>query len=344
MMAPQHPSYSNDWKVNSSEASPWNSAPSSSLSTASAGSASSQSCYHADDAWSDDLSTTSGSCHWMVLGVGSFSVGQDSKVFATPTPRPSNQQAPQAKRHWMLSAPAQTASTERRASLTSQAKPFVPKAHWMVHGAPFVPQEVAPVPENTPVGIPEAQTQKQWEWSTAAEDFFNTAIAVVTGSTTSTCTTSADEKGTSEEGSSDLSDVVQEEQNDPLVTSVQSLQIPLSVKHTFIHYRDEDSPRQPGMVRSNSAPTLLVSVPTVADTTKNLALQETIKDMHQRGECKPCAYFHQKEDGCRWGVDCEFCHVCLPGEIKKRKREKVRAMKASKTLASRSTKPGFGKP
>mmetsp|Transcript_18637 Transcript_18637/g.43572 ORF Transcript_18637/g.43572 Transcript_18637/m.43572 type:complete len:350 (+) Transcript_18637:37-1086(+) len=40
---------------------------------------------------------------------------------------------------------------------------------------------------------------------------------------------------------------------------------------------------------------------------------------HERGECRPCAYFFYKKDGCRLGNNCEFCHVCPRGEGKKKK-------------------------
>lgn len=43
---------------------------------------------------------------------------------------------------------------------------------------------------------------------------------------------------------------------------------------------------------------------------------------HLRGECKPCAYFMYKIDGCRQGDDCEFCHLCGKGELKKRRKER----------------------
>lgn len=41
---------------------------------------------------------------------------------------------------------------------------------------------------------------------------------------------------------------------------------------------------------------------------------------HQSGDCKPCAFLHSK--GCVSGVNCEFCHLCEPGEKKRRQKEK----------------------
>mmetsp|Transcript_111062 Transcript_111062/g.220930 ORF Transcript_111062/g.220930 Transcript_111062/m.220930 type:complete len:221 (-) Transcript_111062:51-713(-) len=48
---------------------------------------------------------------------------------------------------------------------------------------------------------------------------------------------------------------------------------------------------------------------------------------HVRGECKPCAYYMYKQDGCRQGDSCEFCHLCTRGEIKRRKKAKAKALK-----------------
>mmetsp|Transcript_74207 Transcript_74207/g.206249 ORF Transcript_74207/g.206249 Transcript_74207/m.206249 type:complete len:176 (-) Transcript_74207:68-595(-) len=49
---------------------------------------------------------------------------------------------------------------------------------------------------------------------------------------------------------------------------------------------------------------------------------------HLSGNCKPCAYYFQKEDGCRQGTSCPFCHMCPPGEFKKRKKNKLKLMRA----------------
>lgn len=37
---------------------------------------------------------------------------------------------------------------------------------------------------------------------------------------------------------------------------------------------------------------------------------------HGVGTCKPCAFIHTK--GCSSGADCTFCHLCPPGEKKRR--------------------------
>jgi len=42
--------------------------------------------------------------------------------------------------------------------------------------------------------------------------------------------------------------------------------------------------------------------------------------LHPWGACKPCAFVFQ--DGCANGVECEFCHLCEPGERKRRKKER----------------------
>lgn len=49
---------------------------------------------------------------------------------------------------------------------------------------------------------------------------------------------------------------------------------------------------------------------------------------HMRKECTPCNYFYYKADGCRQGGECQFCHLCPKGEIKKRKKERVKGLKA----------------
>jgi hypothetical protein len=41
---------------------------------------------------------------------------------------------------------------------------------------------------------------------------------------------------------------------------------------------------------------------------------------HSRGSCKPCAFFTTR--GCSNGFQCPFCHLCPPGEKKRRQKEK----------------------
>lgn len=46
---------------------------------------------------------------------------------------------------------------------------------------------------------------------------------------------------------------------------------------------------------------------------------------HRLGlECKPCAHVYS-EKGCENGVQCQFCHLCPPGELKRRQKSKRNA-------------------
>merc|ERR1712187_825267 len=46
--------------------------------------------------------------------------------------------------------------------------------------------------------------------------------------------------------------------------------------------------------------------------------------LHQAGACKPCAFvLSEKEEGCKNGIECQFCHLCEPGEKKRRKKERL---------------------
>lgn len=46
---------------------------------------------------------------------------------------------------------------------------------------------------------------------------------------------------------------------------------------------------------------------------------------HHLGSCKPCAFVYKS--GCTSGYDCEFCHLCDPGEKKRRKKERKQQMR-----------------
>merc|ERR1719220_1700356 len=53
---------------------------------------------------------------------------------------------------------------------------------------------------------------------------------------------------------------------------------------------------------------------------------------HARGECKPCASFWRKADGCRKGIDCPFCHICNQGSVKKKRKALKKELKIDNFL------------
>lgn len=54
---------------------------------------------------------------------------------------------------------------------------------------------------------------------------------------------------------------------------------------------------------------------------------------HGFGRCKPCAFVYTK--GCGNGFQCPFCHLCEPGEKKKRRQEKLEVRRAFRDLRYR---------
>lgn len=54
---------------------------------------------------------------------------------------------------------------------------------------------------------------------------------------------------------------------------------------------------------------------------------------HDAGKCKPCAFFHTK--GCANGPSCEFCHLCPPEEVVRRRRMRRNVLAGEQRLAAR---------
>merc|ERR1712087_347451 len=55
---------------------------------------------------------------------------------------------------------------------------------------------------------------------------------------------------------------------------------------------------------------------------------------HAAGTCRPCAFLYTR--GCANGKTCQFCHVCPPGEKKRRQREKFQNLKKERLPADMS--------
>jgi len=113
------------------------------------------------------------------------------------------------------------------------------------------------------------------------------------------------------------------------------------VRNTFIHYDSLTSLNtehtsgsfeiQPTERRWLSAPGALLSREW---STKYPEMEA----LHARGECRPCAYVYHKEDGCRWGGACNFCHLCPPGAMKKRKKEKIKHLRELEAIEKASAR------
>eukprot|EP00929_Paragymnodinium_shiwhaense_P083025 TRINITY_DN4406_c1_g1_i1.p1 TRINITY_DN4406_c1_g1~~TRINITY_DN4406_c1_g1_i1.p1 ORF type:complete len:133 (-),score=27.28 TRINITY_DN4406_c1_g1_i1:109-507(-) len=94
----------------------------------------------------------------------------------------------------------------------------------------------------------------------------------------------------------------------------------LPQKNTFIHFDDTtDSDAELPPRSEATCPDLLLR--RAFRTKTSIAKQQQRKmALHLSGECRPCAYFAFKTDGCRLGDDCQYCHLCTRRDIRKWKR------------------------
>lgn len=90
------------------------------------------------------------------------------------------------------------------------------------------------------------------------------------------------------------------------------------VKNTFVHFDDRRGSRRVSSVRRCS------SAPAAVTTGAVRSKYPSMEAAHAMGQCRPCAYFLHKEDGCRNGDQCSYCHICAEGERKRRKRDRAR--------------------
>lgn len=65
---------------------------------------------------------------------------------------------------------------------------------------------------------------------------------------------------------------------------------------------------------------------------------KTMAELHELGRCRPCAYHCHKEDGCRRGESCTFCHMCGPEMLRARRKEKAKRIKSEMKLRKQDEK------
>lgn len=107
------------------------------------------------------------------------------------------------------------------------------------------------------------------------------------------------------------------------------------VKHTFIHFDtsssidDDDMVSDKCLERSASAPGLLMENPVfcLVPTRPAEKVSPDQERSHFEGKCTPCAYYYRKQDSCRLGGDCKFCHLCPPEAMKKFKKQKMQEIR-----------------
>merc|ERR1719281_458621 len=78
--------------------------------------------------------------------------------------------------------------------------------------------------------------------------------------------------------------------------------------------------------------------------TDTLGLWSVGSAAHESGTCKPCAFLWKdlSKPGCQNGTGCVFCHLCPPGEVKKRKKQKMFMRKVAKNLHYMEEQYGMG--
>lgn len=83
-----------------------------------------------------------------------------------------------------------------------------------------------------------------------------------------------------------------------------------------------------GEAQKDTSATLKISL------TDTLGLWSVGSAAHETGTCKPCAFLWKdpKQPGCQNGRQCVFCHLCPPGEVKARKKQKMFMRKLAKNL------------
>merc|ERR1712232_125826 len=127
----------------------------------------------------------------------------------------------------------------------------------------------------------------------------------------------------------------------PQATYIAGSPMRVHVKNTFLEVEEpltQSMQRVRGSQWGTAPPEMLhhsfhTMAPPQADQADLSASQTAAPaEAHYRGECKPCAYHVYKADGCRQGAACPFCHLCTRGEIKRRKRERAKSMKAGEAV------------
>lgn len=82
-----------------------------------------------------------------------------------------------------------------------------------------------------------------------------------------------------------------------------------------------DALQQAGVIAGSAAAVLQFAPTADVGELGTPALPTRGSALHRWGACKPCAFTFK--EGCMSGIDCQFCHLCGPGERRRRKKERL---------------------
>jgi len=116
----------------------------------------------------------------------------------------------------------------------------------------------------------------------------------------------------------------------------------IPIKNTFISFPNWTPPPTgaarvvrscpPGAMDKENEAGNLPQAPQQPFTPLKAEAEESAGSGSHPHDCKPCAWFHHAR-GCQRGENCEFCHLCPPGEIKRRKKDKYRLLRERRGAA-----------
>lgn len=84
---------------------------------------------------------------------------------------------------------------------------------------------------------------------------------------------------------------------------------------------------------SPATPVATLAAPGAPAVAGGAALMSIGSASHHLGTCRPCAFF-LKEEGCKGGAACRWCHLCPAGEKKRRKKERHLAHRCAREQAA----------
>jgi len=98
------------------------------------------------------------------------------------------------------------------------------------------------------------------------------------------------------------------------------------IKNTFIHFQPETVPALATSPRSSSCPAMGEQVMHTEDFAVSVG-----SALHFSAECKPCAW-RWRSGGCSKGHLCPFCHLCEDGAVQRKKRKKIKDLRARRAM------------
>lgn len=108
----------------------------------------------------------------------------------------------------------------------------------------------------------------------------------------------------------------------PILDSSMVKDIRITMARDVLRWKNNDAKDVCSTTASGSFSSIELDEQTLRESLLKLPSRGSSLHKCSHDTCSPCAFFHAPGVGCQMGAECKHCHLCPPGEFRRRKNQR----------------------